>query len=95
VTVKKLGYKYIVEDICCGCGHAQINRASTEALQYAKRQPSGSWQPLDEPPSLVALPRPTKNDNPVRTVSHSEAQIEADSTSTLRPPTISPKIFPW
>jgi hypothetical protein len=60
VTVQKLGYKYIVEDVCCGCGHAQINRASTEALQYARGLPPGSWQPLDERPSLVARPRPAK-----------------------------------
>ncbi len=63
VTVKKQGFKYIVEDVCCGCGHAQINRASTEALQYARGLPPGNWQPLDERPSLVARPKGVKNQN--------------------------------
>ncbi len=90
VTVKKLGYKYIVEDVCSGCGQARIDQASTKALQFARGLPRGGWQPLDEHPSLVAHPAPAKIDNEVQTASFSDAKLDAEMTSSRRPRTTSP-----
>jgi hypothetical protein len=88
VTVQKPGYKYIVEDVCCGCGHAQIDRASTEALQYARGLRPGSWQPLDERPSLVARPVPAKTDAGAQPAD-GDAKPKVEFSSSRRPRTTS------
>jgi len=80
VTVQKLGYKYIVEDVCCGCGQARINQASTEALQFARGLPPGSWQPLDERPSLVARPSAAKTDAKVQPAAFRDFKPNLEST---------------
>jgi len=90
VTVQKIGYKYIVEDVCCGCGQARIDQASTKALQFARGLPRGGWQPLDERPSLVARPAPAKTDNNVQTASFSDTKPDAELTSSRRPRITSP-----
>jgi hypothetical protein len=84
VTVQKLCHKYIVEDVCRGCGHAEIDRASTEALQYARGLPPDGWQPVDEPPSLIARHKPARSSDKSQTAK-SESKSDVQLTSGQQP----------